>query len=234
MNRRNNCLAVLLTVGFLLVLTAYITAPRPVQTLAEENGRTLVIDAGHGGEDGGAVSASGVRESTLNLAVALRVRDLAAFVGLDTVMVRETDVSVADGGATVSERKRSDLAERVRLVQSTPGALLLSIHQNHFAEEKYDGAQVFYRSGSEELAKKTQENLRLCLDPSNRRQAKKSSQVYLMEHISCPAILVECGFLSNAAETEKLTQPDYQKKLAAAMLCAIAAGNEGTEDEQIG
>ena len=234
MNRRNNCLAVLLTVGFLLVLTAYISAPRTEQTFAQSGCVTLVIDAGHGGEDGGAVSSSGVRESALNLAVALRVRDLAALVGLDTVMVRETDVSVADGGRTVSERKRSDLAARVRLVQSTPGAVLLSIHQNHFAEEKYDGAQVFFASGSEELARKTQENLRLCLDPSNRRQAKKSSQVYLMEHITCPALLVECGFLSNAAETEKLKEPDYQKKLAAAMLCAIAAGNGGTEDVQNG
>ena len=119
----------------------------------------VVIDAGHGGEDGGAVSCSGRNESNYNLQIALRVNDLLHLLGYDTVMIRSTDTSVYTAGETISQKKVSDLKQRVRIVNRTNNALLLSIHQNTFPEEKYSGAQVFFAKtpGSEELAKQLQD-----------------------------------------------------------------------------
>lgn len=184
---------------------------------------TVVVDAGHGGEDGGAAAPNGTKESVLNLEISLRVRDALRFLGLPVVMVRENDVSVCDPeAATVSEKKVSDLKNRVRLVGETPNAILLSIHQNMFSESQYHGAQVFYAgaSGSREMAECMQELLRTALDPANHRQSKQANTVYLLNKIHCPGILVECGFLSNPEEEALLETADYQKKLAA----AIAAG----------
>lgn len=217
-------------VWFLLLCTfcAFcIFMPRPAQPVfaASKYDPVLVIDAGHGGEDGGAVSASGVREADLNLSVAKRADDLAMLLGIKTRMIRDSDVSVySDGCSSIAEKKSSDLRNRVRIANSCDEAILLSIHQNHFSESKYSGAQVFYAQtdGSKELAETIQSSLRETLDPRNHRQAKRSSGVYLMEHVSCPAVLVECGFLSNVREAELLQDETYQKKLALAMICPIA------------
>lgn len=191
---------------------------------------TLIIDAGHGGEDGGALSDSGVRECDLNLSVALRAEQLSALVGICPVMVRRTDISVHDEGCvSISEKKSSDLRNRVKLVEETPGAVLLSIHQNHFSQSKYYGAQVFYAStaGSDILADVMQDDLKSVLDHGNHRKPKKSDKVYLMDHIRCPGVLVECGFLSNGPECEKLQQSDYQKKLTLAILRSITQKGNG-------
>lgn len=184
---------------------------------------TVVIDAGHGGEDGGTVSVSGIPESKINLAIALRLEQILALCGVSTSMIRSEDVSVSNGGSTVSERKVSDLKRRVELVNTTPNALLVSIHQNHFSEPKYDGAQVFYSpmSESKSLAQRTQQLLRSGLDPCNRREIKAADSVYLMEQIRCPGILVECGFLSNPEEAALLNTENYQTKLACVLGCAL-------------
>ena len=184
---------------------------------------TVVIDPGHGGEDGGAVSCTGVRESLLNLAVGRRLEDLTLFLGMRTRMTRRSDVSVCDADAeTVSEKKVSDLKNRVRMVNGTEDPILISIHQNMFQDAKYAGAQVFYAGteGSQTLAELLQRNLRESLDPENRREIKKSLTVYLLNKVQCPAVLVECGFLSNPKEEALLRTEDYQKKL----VCALAAG----------
>ena len=189
-------------------------APKPV---------TVVIDPGHGGEDGGAVSCTGVCESQLNLAVGLRLNDLLNLLGIRTALTRSEDVSLHDAGAgTISQKKISDLHNRVRFVQRTPNAVLVSIHQNQYSEERYSGAQVFYApyGDSMDLARIVQDALRTGLDPDNHRQIKESLTVYLMRKIECPGILVECGFLSNRAEEEKLRSEQYQKQL----VCAIASG----------
>ncbi len=184
---------------------------------------TVVIDPGHGGADGGAVSCTGVRESGLNLAVALRLEDLAKFLGMRTRMTRSADVSVGDPAAqTVSEMKVTDLKNRVRMVNETEAPVLVSIHQNAFPEARWSGAQVFYADteGSRALAETLQRVLRESLDPGNHREAKKSLKVYLMNNIRCTGVLIECGFLSNPAEEALLRTEAYQKKLA----CAIAGG----------
>ena len=188
----------------------------------------------HGGEDGGASSKSGTLESTLNLEIAGITNDLLRFAGVRTAMVRTQDVSVYTEGGSIQQKKVSDLKNRVKLVESTPNALLLSIHQNFFPETKYHGAQVFYAKtlGSEALAEQLQATLRACVDPSNHRRAKPSQAVYLMDKISCTGVLVECGFLSNELEAERLTQKDYQKRLAGAICGALCAYLETEGDSQ--
>lgn len=184
----------------------------------------IVLDPGHGGEDGGAVSPNGVPESSLNLEIGLRTRDLLRFLGLSVKMTRETDVSIYGPEAeTVSEKKVSDLKNRVRLVGEQGRAILVSIHQNMFSQPQYDGAQVFYAdtTGSRELAEHLQELIREKLSPQNHRQAKPALTVYLLKHVRCPGILLECGFLSNPEEERKLQSPDYQRLLAAAVSAAL-------------
>ncbi len=197
---------------------------------------TVVIDPGHGGEDGGASSKNGVLESQLNLEISLRVRDLFALLGVKTAMIRETDTAVYTGTCnTIREKKVSDIKNRVQMVNAAPNALLVSIHQNYFEQSKYDGAQVFYAKtdGSKDLAERTQQLLREALDKGNHREAKQAQSVYLMEHIKCTGILVECGFLSNAQEEANLRDADYQKKLAAAVCAAVRGyiSEEGNGNE---
>ena len=193
------------------------------ETLTDE--RTIVIDAGHGGIDGGATSCTGVLESQLNLEIAVRLDTLMHLLGYRTKMIRTTDRSVYTQGDTIAAKKVSDLRQRVKIVNETDGALLISIHQNHFSDPRYSGAQVFYAETgqSRDLAQDLQNNLVKHLNPGSRRQIKAASGIYLMEHIHCTGVLVECGFLSNANEEEKLRDPDYQQKL-----CVVIAATTGT------
>ena len=206
------CAAVLLSAVMLSRLGSAI-AVSSAQALSP----TVVIDAGHGGEDGGALSVSGIRESGINLSISLRLNDLLRFLGAQTRMIRTEDVSVYTEGETIAAKKVSDIKNRVAFVQNTPNAVLISIHQNHFSEEQYRGAQVFCAAGSEDLAERLQAALIAQVDPNNHRACKQARDVYLMEHVSCPAVLIECGFLSNYAEEQLLRDPSYQKKLAAAI-----------------
>ena len=184
----------------------------------------IVLDPGHGGEDGGAVSANGVRESGLNLEISLRTRDLLRFLGIPVVMTRETDLSIHSPEAvTVSEKKISDLKNRVAIVSDTENPILVSIHQNMFAESKYYGTQLFYADSdpSRQLAEELQALFAAELDPSNHRRAKPCENVYLLSKISCPGVLVECGFLSNPKEEALLQSAEYQKKLAAVLAAGL-------------
>lgn len=194
------------------------------------NRRTVVIDAGHGGVDGGATSCTGVLESKFNLEIALKLNDFMHLLGIDTVMIRETDSSVYTQGETIAQKKVSDLKERVRIINSTQNAVLLSIHQNHFSDEKYSGAQVFYAptEGSQLLAKTLQSSLIQNLNPDNHRQIKKADGVYLMQHIDCPGVLIECGFLSNPQEEYLLRDNIYQQKLCSVIACTLSTYLFGT------
>ena len=188
---------------------------------AEEDAALVIVDAGHGGEDGGASTADGVLESQLNLAIALRLEQVLALCGCPVEMIRRTDTAVySEGAETFSEKKTSDLKNRVAQVNAAPRAILISIHQNHFTQSQYAGAQVFYAAseGSRDLAEITQGALRQALDPDNNREIKPGDAIYLLEQIQCPGVLVECGFLSNAAEAKQLQTPTYQTKIA----CAVA------------
>ena len=209
----------------LSVLVAAEWGSRAVTVLAEntplERKHCIVIDPGHGGEDGGAVSCTGIPESTYNLDISLRLNDLFHLLGYDTKMTRTTDISIYTKGETLAQKKASDLKERVRIINDTEDALLISVHQNNFQDQRYSGAQVFFAGtgDSQALARQMQTAFIETINPGSNRKCKKSDGVYLMEHIDCTAVLVECGFLSNAGEEARLRNEDYQKKVC----CVIAA-----------
>lgn len=184
---------------------------------------TIIIDAGHGGEDGGATSCTGRLESGYNLEIALRLEDMLHFLGLRTEMIRRTDTSVYRKGETIAQKKVDDLKNRVRMVNETSGGILVSIHQNYFSQSQYSGAQVFYGAadGSKDLADSVQAALISTLNPDSRRRTKAAKGIYLMEKSQRCAILVECGFLSNPEEEAKLASQDYQKALAAVIGAAV-------------
>ncbi len=186
--------------------------------------RTLILDAGHGGEDGGAVSVTGTPESQINLAIVLKMEQFCGLFGIRTILTRSDDTSLRDSSAsTLAEMKRTDLLNRVALIEDTEQAVLISIHQNYFAQSDNSGAQVFYAptGDSESWAAHCQALLVEQLDPNNHRLSKQITEdIYLMNHITCPAILVECGFLSNAEEAQRLEDEVYQTELALTVLNA--------------
>ncbi len=190
------------------------------QTAGVEREHTIIIDAGHGGIDGGATSCTGVLESAMNLEIARRLNDLLRLLGMDTVMIRTTDTSIYTEGNTIAAQKVSDLKERVRICNETENAILVSIHQNTFSDSRYGGAQVFYAGteGSHRLAQLLQEELSKTVNPGSKRKCKPGKTVYLLENIRCTGILVECGFLSNPAEEAKLRDAGYQQ-----YLCGVIA-----------
>ncbi len=212
-----------LTIAGVLCLAQW--GSRAVTVIAEntpiQRETCIIIDPGHGGEDGGATSCTGILESTYNLSVSMRLNDLFHLLGYETRMIRTVDTSIYTKGETIAQKKVSDIRERVRIANETENALLLSIHQNQFQDSRYSGAQVFYAGtrNSDILAKQMQSQFVQTLNPGSSRKSKKSSGVYLMEHIQCTGILIECGFLSNPEEEAKLRSSEYQKKLC----CVIAS-----------
>ena len=190
-----------------------------------ERNHTIVIDAGHGGVDGGATSCTGILESKFNLEIALKLNDLMHLLGYQTRMIRTEDISVYTAGETIAAKKVSDLRQRAKMVNETENALLLSIHQNTFPDSRYSGPQVFYGPEGESgvLAEKLQGVFCEALNPGSNRRAKKADGIYLMQHIDCTGILVECGFLSNPEEEAALRSPNYQRKI-----CCVIAATVGT------
>lgn len=224
-SRFKKCVTLALSIALIFGLASHYRQPdansNSVFAPARFSGETVVIDAGHGGEDGGAVSVSGAVESQINLAIALRLDQVLGLFGVTTVLLRDSDVSLHDADAqTLRQKKVSDLQNRVAAIEALEDPVVISIHQNTYSSSQYHGAQVFYANGdlSLPLAQITQETLRQTLDPDNQRQpAAVPESVYLMNHISCRAVLVECGFLSNPQEDKLLQTPGYQTKLAAAL-----------------
>lgn len=191
--------------------------------------RIIVLDAGHGGSDGGASGPDGTRECDLNLAITLKTDAVLGLLGEETLLLRSTDTDLSSSNAkSISQKKVSDIRRRVELTNSQPGAILVSIHCNTYSQEKYHGAQVFYTGGAKEFGETMQLALKNGVDPSNARMAKAvSPDVYLMNHIKVPGILVECGFLTNQEELTNLKDPDYQTRLAVTI--AVTAANQASE-----
>lgn len=186
----------------------------------------VVIDAGHGGEDGGASSAAGLVEKDVNLAVAFALRDLCEAAGIPVVMTRTEDKLLYDRSVNYQGRKKVlDLAARRTVAEQTPGCLFLSIHMNAFPQPQYSGAQVWYGQNdprSAEIARAIQV-ASLALIPENNRKIKAAgSNIYLLDRLQTPAVLVECGFLSNPNEAERLSRDEYRRAMAAAIFCGIA------------
>ena len=210
---------------FLILLLAVVIGNHTINVSVEnapvENRRCVVIDAGHGGVDGGATSCTGVLESGINLEIALRLNDLMNLLGMDTVMIRTTDCSVYTEGESIAAKKYSDLKQRVKIVNDKGNAVLVSIHQNYFSNSRYSGAQVFYSDtqGSDILARSMQRNFIATINKNSNRKAKRASGVYLMQHSNWTGVLVECGFISNSSEEERLRNKSYQIDIC----CVIAS-----------
>ena len=177
----------------------------------------FIIDAGHGGVDGGAVSCTGIAESAINLELSLRLNDLMQILGYQTKMTRTEDISIYKSGNTIASQKLSDLKERVKIVNSSPNNILLSIHQNFYSDSYYSGGQIFYANtaGSKELATILQKAWISNLTPDSHRKEKQAVGIFLMKHIENTGVLIECGFLSNPKEESLLRNHEYQCKLCA-------------------
>lgn len=202
----------------LSAFAANLDRSKAVSALAAGEEHTLVIDAGHGGIDGGAIGADGSRESDINLAIALRLQAVSSFCGKSSVMTRVDD-SRAANALTYSEH--DELVYRTEVVKATENPVLLSIHQNCYPTAQPSGAQVLYSANgkSEAFGKLMHQNLVSGLDPQNRRVAEPDkNKLYLLSNVDCPAILVECGFVSNHSDITKLTDSRYQTALSTVLM----------------
>ncbi len=199
----------------------------------------VIIDPGHGGEDGGAVSVTGAKESEINLQISQKLEQLMALCGVPTVLTRNSEqLDYPEAAQTIHDKKVADQKARIQLINSYQNATLISIHQNMYTTSQPSGAQVFYTAmdGSQNLADTIQANFSSYLGTENNRTAKQiSDNIYLMKHVTCPAVLVECGFLSNYREEELLRSDNYQLKLVSIItlsyieFCNLGDTNENKE-----
>ena len=218
-------LALLLLIAVVLSATAILRwkTGKSRSVFSESGNPILVIDAGHGGTDGGAVSDAGTTESELNLSISKKMYALSHLLGMDVVMTRESEeLNYPPEADTIRKKKVYDQKQRIAAINSISNAVLISVHQNMFPSSQPRGPQVLYAATemSRNLAELTQENLRLLL-PSNTRTATQiSDSIYLMKNIHCPAILVECGFLSNPEDEYLLKNENYQRKISLLLICS--------------
>ena len=210
-----------LTLG-LMVRTNYVEETAAVPGY----GKRVIIDAGHGEPDGGTVGSLGILEKDLNLAVSHFLQGYLEQSGTEVLMTRADDDGIYDAESkTIRQKKRSDLKNRQDMVQKSDADLLVSIHMNHFSDSKYSGPQVFYstnHSASKVVAETVQSELNSVLNPPEPRVVKPAGkEIYLLKSVNLPAVLVECGFLSNMREEKLLVDEAYQKKVAWAIYCSV-------------
>ena len=187
---------------------------------------TVIIDAGHGGFDGGATASDGTVEKDINLQIALKTAQLLRFNGFDVIMTRSEDTGTEDDeSVAIAKRKKSDLTNRLQIMKDNPDAVFVSIHLNKFTTSAANGAQVFYTKNRKEalcLAQSLQKSIKTLLQPQNDRVVKQgTNSTFLLKNAVVPTVIVECGFLSNKAELEKLKSEDYQSQMAFAVVCGI-------------
>ena len=181
----------------------------------------VILDAGHGGEDGGAVSADGTSEKAINLSIAQKTNDLLRLFGFETQMTRTDDNDISEEGDTIRERKLSDMKKRLSIFNSSADNTIISIHQNKFSNTTSHGTQVFYspnNDNSSALAESIHCSVKAQLQPDNERKCKPSDDgIYLLKNTTQPAVIVECGFLSNREECARLADEGYQKQMSFAI-----------------
>ncbi len=202
--------------AFILMLSVFVT---PFSANAAEISNTVIIDAGHGGVDGGAVGVSGTYEKEINLDIALRLHDLMEFLGYNVIMTRRTDISIHDETATtIRQMKASDLKNRLKITTENPDAIYISIHQNKFSDPSQDGMCFYYSSNNDKsklYADILHENLLKYFQPDNRRKVKAAeSNLYILYNSLIPTVLVECGFVSNENEEKLLKSENYQRQIS--------------------
>lgn len=206
---------------------------RKAESTSTENysGRVIVIDAGHGGEDAGAIAHDNTYEKDLNLQIAKLLKVLCDLNGTRAVLTRDSDTLLYDYYGDCDDytghKKEYDLKNRVKIAKEYENPVFVSIHMNKFTVEKYKGTQVYYSKNnpsSQMLARSVQNMTRTYVQPTNNRQIKQAgSSIYVLNNIDCPAVLIECGFLSNNEELECLKTPSYQAKLSLVMFASLVA-----------
>ena len=199
---------------------------------SDEERPVIVIDPGHGGMDGGASSVDGTLEKDINLEIALKLKEIAEEYPVDVVMTRENDVSLhTDDSASIRNQKRQDLLRRKEIIQEADADLAVSIHLNSFpSDQSVYGAQVFYpkddvertdgrtsEHNSKEYAESIQKSIELNISDGRERSIMTKDDFLVFEDPTCPMVLIECGFLSNVNECEKLKTREYQEKVGVAI-----------------
>ncbi len=227
--RMKNALSI--TVTFVLFLSLavmlnYIGVYSDSVSVETEDLPIIIIDAGHGGEDGGTQSSDGTLEKKINLEISLKINEELLGRGFTTVLTRDGDYMIYDeSSSTQREKKISDIHNRMKIVEESGNCILLSIHQNYFKESKYSGTQVFYSKNNPDskiLADEIQKSVVSALQPDNTRQIKESgTDIYLLYHSKVPSVMVECGFMSNEAESERLKDEVYQQQMAGTIVSGL-------------
>lgn len=210
--------ALLLCGGYSL-LTRHMGDAAPVSLSGAEERPMIVLDAGHGGMDGGCSSANGDVEKNINLSILLHLRELLEMSGYSVMVTRDTDISIHDQGVEgIANQKSSDMDNRLKIFNSSDNAICISIHQNQFTDPKYSGAQMFYSDShpaSGTLAQTIQNQFVSFLQPENTREIKLcGKELFLCYYSENPTVMVECGFLSNPDEAALLVTEEYQQKVA--------------------
>ena len=198
----------------------------PVSVFPESELPVIILDAGHGGFDGGCTDANGVPEKGINLDILLKLRDMLKAAGYDVKVTREEDISIHDVGVEgIANQKSSDMDNRLALFNSEKNAVCVSIHQNQFTDPIYHGAQMFYSASdkrSEKLARSVQDRFREFLQPDNDREIKLcGKELFLCYYSENPTIMAECGFMSNPEEAAMLNDDEYRSKVAFTLFAGI-------------
>ncbi len=209
---------ILLMSFFILMISAAGNITVNTSSDISDNLPTIVIDPGHGGEDGGAVSDRGVLEKDINLSIANDTSALFYLLGFDVTKTRKADMALDSGEDTIRKRKVSDMKKRLEIFNSSEENTIISIHQNKFSESKYHGTQIFYSPNnqkSKQLADSIKFSVKGLLQPDNERECKEADGgIYLLKNTNNPAVIVECGFISNEEECNHLLDKQYQKQMA--------------------
>lgn len=202
---------------FVFIMSSFIYNSYQKSMVTSVTSNVIVIDPGHGGEDGGAVGVTGIKEKDLNLKIALKLKEKLLNSGINVVMTRDTDIMLCDKNQQ-KKRKRTDFDNRIKIAQNYNNAIFISIHMNYFEDNSQSGAQIFYSKNnpeSKEIASILREELKNSLNPNNKRQIKPSGkEIYLLSNLKIPACLIECGFISNPTEEQLLMSDNYQEKIA--------------------
>ena len=192
------------------------------QAAAEET--VIIIDAGHGGEDSGTIGTNGALEKDINLEISRMMRDELVSRGYTAILTRDEDRLLYTEEENIKGiRKMCDLRNRVKIFNSYESAIAVSIHMNAFSAQNCSGLQIYHSDqvGSKSLAECIRDSVKETLQPDNKRPLKKSDDIYLLKNTICPIVLVECGFLSNPEECEKLSEKEYKKRLSFSIVCGI-------------
>lgn len=232
MRKHKNNLLLVVFIGLISICTYFKFTGTSAQTFSlAATSKVIVIDPGHGGHDPGKVGASGIHEDEINLKIAMKLKDYLEHAGATVIMTRMDDRYLE--GPNGNTHKRKDMSHRKQVMDISEADIVVSIHQNAFAQPEVHGAQVFYYKDQEDakrLAHSVQNAIKQHVDETNTRKIKSSKEYYLLKVSEMPGIIIECGFLTNSEEEEKLISEDYQDKMAWGIYLGIVDYFEKDED----